>query len=67
VGEAAGLVARLAATERRWLLVLDDLAGLLWLCRSLDGAPMCGVLDATAEMTPRLTLGYRAAVAVSPS
>ena len=28
---------------------------------------MCGVLDATAEMTLRLTLGYRDAVAVSPS
>jgi cobyrinic acid a,c-diamide synthase len=67
VGNTARLVAWLAATERRWLLVLDDLAGLLWLCRSLDGAPMCGVLDATAEMTPRLTLGYRDAVAVSPS
>jgi cobyrinic acid a,c-diamide synthase len=67
VGDAARRVAWLAATERCWLLILDDLAGLLWLCSSLDGAPMCGVLDATAEMTPRLTLGYRDAVAVSPS
>jgi cobyrinic acid a,c-diamide synthase len=67
VGDAARLVASLAATERRWLLVLDDLAGLLWPCRSPDGALMCGVRDATAEMTPRLTLGYRDAVAASPS
>jgi cobyrinic acid a,c-diamide synthase len=28
---------------------------------------MCGVLDAEAAMTPRLTLGYRQAVAVSGS
>ena len=32
---------------------------------SLDGAPMCGVLDADARMTARLTLGYRDAVAVT--
>ena len=28
---------------------------------------MCGVLDASTAMSPRLTLGYRAAVAVSDS
>jgi len=47
--------------------VAAECAGLLWLCRSLDGAPMCGVLDAEATMTDRLTLGYRDAVAVSTS
>jgi cobyrinic acid a,c-diamide synthase len=47
--------------------IAAECAGLLWLCRSLDGAPMCGVLDADATMTERLTLGYRDAVAVSPS
>ncbi|GAA1823709.1 cobyrinate a,c-diamide synthase [Planosporangium flavigriseum] len=47
--------------------IAAECAGLLWLCRTLDGAPMCGVLDADAAMTPRLTLGYRDAVAVSPS
>jgi cobyrinic acid a,c-diamide synthase len=47
--------------------VAAECAGLLWLARSLDGLPMCGVLDAVAEMTPRLTLGYRQAVAVSAS
>ncbi|NJC73274.1 cobyrinate a,c-diamide synthase [Planosporangium thailandense] len=47
--------------------VAAECAGLLWLCRTLDGAPMCGVLDADAAMTPKLTLGYRDAVAVSPS
>jgi cobyrinic acid a,c-diamide synthase len=47
--------------------IAAECAGLLWLCRSLDGAPMCGVLDADATMTDTLTLGYRDAVAVSSS
>ncbi|MEU5121853.1 cobyrinate a,c-diamide synthase [Streptomyces asoensis] len=47
--------------------VAAECAGLLYLCRELDGRPMCGVLDATARMSERLTLGYRDAVAVSDS
>ncbi|MEU5364355.1 cobyrinate a,c-diamide synthase [Streptomyces sp. NPDC005925] len=47
--------------------VAAECAGLLYLCRELDGLPMCGVLDATARMTERLTLGYRDAVAVGNS
>ncbi|QWB26461.1 MULTISPECIES: cobyrinate a,c-diamide synthase [Streptomyces] len=47
--------------------VAAECAGLLYLCRELDGQPMCGVLDATARMTRRLTLGYRDAVAVGDS
>ncbi|MFI1001154.1 cobyrinate a,c-diamide synthase [Streptomyces galbus] len=47
--------------------VAAECAGLLYLCRELDGQPMCGVLDATARMTERLTLGYRDAVAVGDS
>src|SRR5205823_7904008 len=42
--------------------VVAECAGLLYLGRSLDGAPMCGVLPVTTEMTDRLTLGYREAV-----
>ena len=57
-------VAALAATGAP---IAAECAGLLWLCRSLDGAPMCGVVDADARMTPRLTLGYRDAVALSDS
>ncbi|GAA2387166.1 cobyrinate a,c-diamide synthase [Dactylosporangium salmoneum] len=45
--------------------IAAECAGLLWLCRTLDGRPMCGVLDAEAAMTPSLTLGYRDAVAVA--
>ncbi|MFI8498621.1 cobyrinate a,c-diamide synthase [Streptomyces sp. NPDC085524] len=47
--------------------VAAECAGLLYLARTLDGKPMCGVLDADARMSERLTLGYREAVAVSDS
>ncbi|OJF11290.1 cobyrinate a,c-diamide synthase [Couchioplanes caeruleus] len=57
-------VASLAAAGRP---IVAECAGLLWLCRSLDGAPMCGVLDAEAAMTRTLTLGYRDAVALTDS
>ncbi|WP_026416141.1 cobyrinate a,c-diamide synthase [Actinomadura oligospora] len=45
-----------------------ECAGLLYLADELDGKPMCGVLHGVkATMTSKLTLGYRAAVAVSDS
>ncbi|MEW2634412.1 cobyrinate a,c-diamide synthase [Streptomyces sp. NPDC048389] len=47
--------------------IAAECAGLLYLARSLDGKPMCGVLDADARMSGRLTLGYREAVAVGDS
>jgi cobyrinic acid a,c-diamide synthase len=56
-----------AALARTGAPVAAECAGLLWLCRTLDGAPMCGVLDADAMMTPNLTLGYRDAVALGDS
>jgi cobyrinic acid a,c-diamide synthase len=40
-----------------------ECAGLLYLCRSVDGVPMVGAIDAEATMSPTLTLGYRTAVA----
>ncbi|MFF8376764.1 cobyrinate a,c-diamide synthase [Streptomyces sp. NPDC015661] len=57
-------VAELAASGAP---IAAECAGLLYLARSLDGHPMCGVLDADARMSERLTLGYRDAVAVSDS
>jgi len=45
------------------LPTVAECAGLLYLCRSVDGAPMVGALEADARMTPRLTLAYRTAVA----
>ncbi|MFI0373688.1 cobyrinate a,c-diamide synthase [Actinomadura sp. 1N219] len=48
--------------------VYAECAGLLYLAQELDGAAMCGVLDEVkATMASRLTLGYRAAVAVADS
>ncbi len=52
-------VAKLAATGAP---ISAECAGLLYLARSLEGAPMCGVLPIDAHMTGRLTLGYREAV-----
>ncbi|WP_274916359.1 cobyrinate a,c-diamide synthase [Streptomyces sp. WZ-12] len=45
--------------------VSAECAGLLYLSRTLDGRPMCGVLPADGRMTGRLTLGYREAVALT--
>jgi cobyrinic acid a,c-diamide synthase len=53
-----GSVARFASEGRP---VVAECGGLLYLSRELDGRPMCGVLDASARMTDRLTLGYREA------
>ena len=47
--------------------VVAECGGLLYLVRELDGLPMCGVLDAEAKMTDRLTLGYREARALTGS
>jgi cobyrinic acid a,c-diamide synthase len=49
-------VRRLAASGAP---ISAECAGLLYLCRELDGLPMCGVLPAAGRMTGRLTLGYR--------
>ncbi|WP_433218535.1 cobyrinate a,c-diamide synthase [Dactylosporangium sp. CS-047395] len=63
----AGLRASVAELAASGGAIAAECAGLLWLCSSLDGLPMCGVLDASAAMTPSLTLGYRDAVALSDS
>lgn len=44
-----------------------ECAGLLYLCRTLDGVPMVGAVDADAAMAPRLTLAYRRSTAVADS
>jgi cobyrinic acid a,c-diamide synthase len=44
-----------------------ECGGLLWLCRSLEGSRLCGVLPAAARMTARLELGYRSATARVPN
>lgn len=62
-----GLRAAIAEGARNGLPIHAECAGLLYLTRSLDGHPMAGVLDADAEFGPRLTLGYRDAVALHDS
>lgn len=61
------LRADVAAFAARGGPIAAECAGLLYLARELDGVPMCGVLDVASAMSPRLTLGYRSAVAVSDS
>jgi cobyrinic acid a,c-diamide synthase len=63
---ANDVLRRQVATEiAAGLPVIAECAGLLYLCRELDGHPMTGVLPATARMTERLTLGYRTAIAAT--
>jgi cobyrinic acid a,c-diamide synthase len=47
--------------------VLAECAGLLYLCRDLDGVPMSGVVQARATMTEALSIGYREAQALCDS
>ncbi|MFC6156810.1 cobyrinate a,c-diamide synthase [Kribbella jiaozuonensis] len=61
----AKLREQVAAQVLAGLPVVAECAGLLYLCRELDGHPMTGVLPATGRMTSRLTLGYRTAVAAT--
>ncbi|WP_040810866.1 cobyrinate a,c-diamide synthase [Nocardia concava] len=62
-----GLLASIANLAARGLPIHAECAGLLYLTRTLDGHRMAGVLDADAEFGPRLTLGYRDAVALNDS
>jgi cobyrinic acid a,c-diamide synthase len=59
----AAMRAAVAELVRSGTPIAAECAGLLYLGKSLDGRPMCGVLDVDAAMTDRLTLGYREAVA----
>ncbi len=63
----ASLRAEVAALAGAGAPVIAECAGLLYLSRSLDGHPMCGVLDADTVMTGQLTLGYRDAIAATGS
>ncbi|KQX74577.1 cobyrinate a,c-diamide synthase [Aeromicrobium sp. Root472D3] len=65
---AAGLAANaplresLRAAVASGMPTVAECAGLLYLCRSVDGVPMVGAVDADAVMSPRLTLSYRSVV-----
>ncbi|WP_425463975.1 cobyrinate a,c-diamide synthase [Nocardioides marmorisolisilvae] len=47
------------------LPTVAECAGLLYLCRSVDGVEMVGAVPADAAMAPRLTLAYRTATATT--
>lgn len=63
LSDNAALRAGIAALARRGAPVHAECGGLLYLCRTMDGRPMCGVLPAGARMTGQLVLGYRDACA----
>ncbi|WP_375500717.1 cobyrinate a,c-diamide synthase [uncultured Jatrophihabitans sp.] len=59
-----GLLAQLAEFDGP---IAAECAGLLYLCKSVDGVAMVGRVDAAAHLAPTLTLGYREAVAEADS
>ncbi|MGA9611066.1 MAG: cobyrinate a,c-diamide synthase, partial [Mycobacterium sp.] len=61
------LIAELRAAVTAGVPTVAECAGLLYLCRTLDGTPMVGALPFDAAMTPRLTLGYRTATSPADS
>jgi len=61
----AELRGEVAAAIERAMPVVAECAGLLYLCRELDGLPMVGAVNASARMTKRGKLGYRKAVSLS--
>ena len=67
LSENAALRAEIATAVAAGMPTVAECAGLLYLTRSVDGATMVGAIDATAEMTKRLTLRYPVAVAASDS
>jgi cobyrinic acid a,c-diamide synthase len=67
LGENRCLIAQLRSAIAAGIPTVAECAGLLYLCRSLDGTPMVGAVPADAAMTPRLTLGYRTATSPAAS
>lgn len=59
----AALRQAISAAVAAGMPTVAECAGLLYLCQSVDSAPMVGAINATAAMHPRLTLSYRTAIA----
>jgi len=57
------LRAEIGAAIGAGMPTVAECAGLLYLCRTVDGSSMVGALPADAAMTGRLTLGYRSPIA----
>jgi len=67
LAENASLLAQVREFAAGGGVIAAECAGLLYLAKSLDGVPMCGVLEAEAVMTRQLKLGYREAIAARDS
>ncbi len=63
----AALINDLKTAIEAGVPTVAECAGLAYLCDTLDDAPVIGVVNATAAMTPRLTLGYRTATCPTDS
>jgi cobyrinic acid a,c-diamide synthase len=61
------LLADVRAKVSAGLPAWAECGGLLWLARSLDGLPLCGVIAADATLGTSVTVGYRTAVVRTPS
>ncbi len=62
LAENRSLLADLRRQVGRGMVTWAECGGFLWLCESLDGMAMAGVLEGVhAEMSERLTIGYRRA------
>ncbi len=61
LGSNAALLRAVRDAVRDGLPTVAECAGLLYLCRTVDGVPMSAALPAAGAMTPGLTLGYRTA------
>lgn len=61
IADNRGLLEDLRALARRGTPIWAECGGLLVLAEELDGRRLCGVVPARAEMTSRLSLGYRRA------
>ena len=61
------LMAELRSAIVAGVPTVAECAGLLYLCRTLDGTPMVGAVPVDAAMSARLTLGYRTAVSPADS
>jgi cobyrinic acid a,c-diamide synthase len=67
LGENRCLMAELRSAIAAGIPTVAECAGLLYLCRTLDGTPMVGAVPADAAMTTGLTLGYRTATSPAES
>lgn len=63
----AALIAELRDAIAAGVPTVAECAGLTYLCRTLEDIPAIGAVDATAAMTPKLTLGYRTAISAGDS